>query len=298
MAYGDRVIQQRPPRSPMSDVLREFRRNKAGLLGLSVLVLIILTALMAPAIAPHDPDVPSLKDRMQPGFWEGNTAYPLGTDDLGRDLLSRLIYGGRVSLTVGFIAVGITLLFGTALGAIPSYYGGRVDLLVQRFVDLLLIFPDLILALVIIAILGPGLDKAMVAIGIVYVPRMSRLVRGSVLAVKESTYVLAADAIGATPWRIIRLHILPNIMGPMIVYLSLLLGDAILYAAALGFLGMGAQPPTAEWGAMLSKGRDFIILGGWWYATFPGAAIALTVVCLNLVGDALRDALDPKVRKD
>jgi ABC-type dipeptide/oligopeptide/nickel transport system permease subunit len=260
-------------------------------------VLIVLLALAAPLIVPHDPNQQSLGDRLSPGFWAGNTTYPLGTDNLGRDVLSRVIYGSRVSMAVGFIAIGITMAFGMTLGALSAYYGGGIDLMVQRVVDLMLIFPDLILALVIIAILGPGLSKAMVAIGIVYVPRMTRLVRGSVLSVKQSTFVDAARAIGATPGRIIRVHIVPNVIGPAIVYLSLLLGDAILYAAALGFLGMGAQPPTAEWGTMLSKGRDFIILGKWWYATFPGLAIALTVVCLNLVGDALRDALDPQLRR-
>jgi ABC-type dipeptide/oligopeptide/nickel transport system permease subunit len=286
-----------PPRSPWGDAVREFRRNKAGLFGLAVLVLIVVLAVAAPFVAPHDPNQQSLGDRLSPGFWAGNATYPLGTDDLGRDVLSRVIYGSRVSMAVGFIAVGITIVVGMTLGALSGYYGGITDLVGQRAVDLMLIFPDLVLALVIIAILGPGLGKAMIAIGIVYVPRMTRLVRGSVLSVKESTFVDAARALGAPSGRIIRAHILPNVIGPAIVYLSLLLGDAILYAAALGFLGMGAQPPTAEWGAMLSKGRDFIILGKWWYATFPGVAIALTVVCLNLVGDALRDALDPQLRK-
>lgn len=286
----------RPPRGLWADTMSQFARNKAGVFGMAALLLIVLLAIAAPLIVPHDPYEPNLSDRLVSGFWDGNFTYLLGTDDVGRDVLSRVIYGGRVSMAVGLIAVGITMVFGTMLGAVSGYYGGMVDLTAQRFVDLMLVIPDLILALVIIAVLGPGLEKAMIAIGIVYIPRMSRLVRGSVLSVKESTFIEAAEAAGATSGRIIRYHILPNIIGPAIVYLSLLLGDAILYAAALGFLGLGAQPPTAEWGAMLSKGRDFIVLGKWWYATFPGVAIAFTVVCLNLVGDALRDALDPQLR--
>jgi len=284
-------------RSPWGDAVREFRRSKAGVFGVAALLIIILFALFAPLVAPHDPNQINLGDRLSPGFWAGNGKYPLGTDNLGRDILSRVIYGGRVSMSVGFIAIGITMTFGMTLGATSAYYGGIIDLIAQRFVDLMLVFPDLLLALVIISILGPGLDKAMVAIGITYVPRMTRLVRGSVLSVKESTFVDAARSVGATSNRIVRVHLLPNIIGPAIVYLSLLLGDAILYAAALGFLGMGAQPPTAEWGSMLSEGREFIILGMWWYAIFPGLAIAFTVTCLNLVGDALRDALDPQLRE-
>jgi ABC-type dipeptide/oligopeptide/nickel transport system permease subunit len=266
------------------------------LLGLCCLVGIVILAVVAPLITDFDPNQPNLRNRFQPGIWAGDSEHLMGTDELGRDILTRTIYGGRVSMTIGLIAVGITTVFGTLLGAVSGFYGGVVDTLIGRLIDLMLVLPHLLLALVIIAILGPGLDKAMVAVGIVYVPRLARLVRGSVLAIKNSTYVDAARVIGAPDSRVIRTHILPNVMGPAVVFVSLLMGDAILYAAALGFLGLGAQPPTPEWGAMLSHGRDHIVTGRWWLSTFPGLAIVFTVICLNLVGDALRDALDPQVR--
>jgi ABC-type dipeptide/oligopeptide/nickel transport system permease subunit len=281
---------------PWQAVLREFARNRVALFGLLLLALVLGLAVAAPWITTHDPNAVSLRHRFEPGFWAGNREFFLGTDELGRDVLTRTIYGGRVSLTVGVIAVAITAIFGTLLGAVSGYYGGLVDLAIGRLVDLMLVLPLLLMALLFIAILGPGLDKAMIAIGLVYVPRMARVVRGAVLSVKESTYVEAAKMLGAGDGFLILRHILPNVMGPAIVYLSLLLGDAILVAAALGFLGLGAQPPTAEWGAMVSNGRDHIVTGRWWLSTFPGVAIAFTVVLLNTIGDALRDAFDPRTR--
>jgi ABC-type dipeptide/oligopeptide/nickel transport system permease subunit len=290
------IEEQHKARSLWQDAAREFGRNRVGLFGFLCLVLILILAAAAPWFTAHDPNQPNLQSRFEPGIWAGNTHNLLGTDELGRDILTRMIYGGRVSMTIGFIAVVITTVLGTLLGALSGYYGALLDMLIGRFIDLMLVLPHLLLALVIIAILGPGLDKAMIAVGIVYVPRMARLVRGSVLAIKSATYVEAARVIGASDGQVIRRHVLPNVMGPAIVFVSLLMGDAILYAAALGFLGLGAQPPTAEWGAMLSHGRDHMVTGNWWLSTFPGLAIAFTVVCLNLVGDALRDALDPQVR--
>ncbi len=291
-----KLLPERPPRSLWGDAVREFARNQGGLFGLTALIFIFVVVMAAPWVTAHPPNQPNLRHRLEPGFWAGNTENLLGTDSMGRDMWSRLVYGGRASLQVGVIAVGITMIVGTILGAVSGYYGGLIDLALMRLVDFMLVFPDLLLALVIISILGPGLNKAMIAIGLVYIPRMARLIRGSVLSVKELTFVEAAQVVGVRSGNIIWRHVLPNVIGPAIVYLSLLLGDAILYAAALGFLGLGAQPPKAEWGAMLSHGRDYIVLGQWWFATFPGLAISFTVICLNLIGDGLRDALDPRLR--
>jgi peptide/nickel transport system permease protein len=221
---------------------------------------------------------------------------PLGTDMLGRCILSRIIYGARVSLTVGFVAVGIATALGIAIGVTAGYYGKWIDSLLMRVVDILFSFPALLLAIVIVATIGQGLDRAMIAIGIVYSPQMARIMRGSVLYIKEMEYIEAQHAIGSSNRRIILRHVLPNSIAPVIVYGTLMMASAILDAAALGFLGLGAQPPTPEWGAMLSESRLYIVSGSWWAATFPGIAIIFAVLGLNLLGDGLRDILDPRLK--
>jgi ABC-type dipeptide/oligopeptide/nickel transport system permease subunit len=253
--------------------------------------------LLAPFLSPHDPVDAALYDQLKPPIWTkaGSTKNLLGTDDLGRDILSRLIYGARVSLLVAVVTVGIGVLFGSLLGAVSGYYKGFLDTIIMRFMDILLAFPHILLAIVIMAYMGPGLRNAMIAIGIVYIPRFARIIRASVLEEHEKDYVIASKAIGAKDWRIIFAAILPNCLAPLIVQTTLGFASAILDAAALGFLGLGAQPPTPEWGAMIAMGRSHI-LRAWWVMTFPGIAILLAVLGFNLFGDGLRDALDPRLR--
>jgi peptide/nickel transport system permease protein len=215
---------------------------------------------------------------------------------LGRCILSRIVYGARVSLSVGFVAVGIASALGIIIGVTAGYFGRWVDSLLMRIVDILFSFPALLLAIVIVATIGQGLDKAMIAIGIVYSPQMARIMRGSVLYIKEMEYIEAQKAIGSGNYRIIFRHVIPNSLAPVIVYGTLMMASAILDAAALGFLGLGAQPPTPEWGAMLSESRFYIVTGSWWAATFPGLAIVFAVLGLNLLGDGLRDILDPRLK--
>ena len=221
---------------------------------------------------------------------------PLGTDMLGRCILSRILHGARISLSVGFVAVGIAVLLGIAFGVTAGYYGGWIDSILMRIVDIMFSFPGLLLAIVIVAVIGQGLDKAMIAIGIVYSPQMARVMRSSVLYVRETEYIEAQRAIGSSNWRIVFRHVIPNSMAPIIVYGTLMMASAILDAAALGFLGLGAQPPNPEWGAMLSDSRLYIVSGAWWAATFPGIAIVFAVLGLNLLGDGLRDILDPRLK--
>lgn len=283
-----------------NELIRRFRYNKSAVFGLVILIVLVLSAIFANYIAPNDPNPspPQLSNKLKPGFWseEAVKGMPLGTDALGRDVLSRVIYGARVSLSAGFIAVGIATFFGIILGVLAGYYGGTVDAAVMRIVDIMFAFPALLLAIVIVAVIGQGLGKAMVAIGIVYTPQMARIVRSSVLYIKEMEYIEVQKAIGSSNWRIILRHVLPNSVAPVIVYGTLMLATAILDCAALGFLGLGAQPPTPEWGAMLSKSYSYIVSGAWWAATFPGIAILLSVLGLNLLGDGLRDILDPRLR--
>jgi peptide/nickel transport system permease protein/dipeptide transport system permease protein len=248
-------------------------------------------------IAPHDPVENALYDQLIPPMWEegGTAKHILGTDDLGRDMLSRLIFGARVSLMVGLVSVGIAVILGTLFGAIAGYFGGWPDNIIMRIMDIILAFPGILLAIVIVAYLGPGLKNAMVAIGVISIPRFARIVRASVLEENEKDYVLAARAVGARNRRIIFNTVLPNCLAPIIVQASLGFGSAILDAAGLSFLGLGAQPPIPEWGAMIAMGRS-MILRAWWVMTFPGIAILLGVLGFNLLGDGLRDALDPRLR--
>ncbi len=284
-------------RHPFLDQLEQLWRNKTAVAGLLVITLFVLTAILAPFLSPHNPVEASLYDQIIPPIWEegGTWKNILGTDDLGRDILSRLVYGARVSLVVALATVGIAVFFGSFLGAISGYYKGFLDNIIMRFMDILLAFPHILLAIVIMAYLGPGLTNAMIAIGIIYIPRFARIVRASVLEECEKDYVTASRSVGARDWRIIFVAILPNCLAPLIVQTSLGFASAILDAAALGFLGLGAQPPTPEWGAMIAMGRSHI-LRAWWVMTFPGIAILFAVLGFNLFGDGLRDALDPRLR--
>ncbi len=281
----------------MLEQLSQMWRNKTAVAGMIIIAIFILIAIFAPYISPHDPVETSLYDQLKPPVWyEGGTAKNLlGTDDLGRDILSRLIYGARISLLVSVISVSLAFFFGTLIGAISGYKKGWIDNIVMRLMDIILSFPYILLAIVIVAYLGPGLENAMIAIGITYIPRFARIVRGSVLEECEKDYVTAARAIGAKEFRIIFLAILPNCLGPLIVQTTLNFASAILDAAALSFLGLGAQPPTPEWGAMIAQSRSLILRASW-VMTLPGLAILFAVLGFNLLGDGLRDALDPRLR--
>ena len=282
------------------EMIRRFKYNKSAVFGLILILILVFCGIFANIIAPNDPtpSPPELEKSLKPGFWsdEGLENTPLGTDMLGRCIFSRILHGARISLTVGFVAVGIAALIGIVLGVTAGYYGGWIDSILMRIVDILFSFPGLLLAIVIVAVIGQGLDKAMIAIGIVYSPQMARIIRGSVLYVKETEYIEAQKAIGSSNWRIVIRHVLPNSLAPIIVYGTLMMASAILDAAALGFLGLGAQPPAPEWGAMLSESRFYIVSGAWWAATFPGIAIIFAVLGLNLLGDGLRDILDPRLK--
>ncbi|RLF93005.1 ABC transporter permease [Thermococci archaeon] len=285
-------------RTRRQDIIKQLRKNKTAMIGLVMLLAIFILCIGAPIFAPHDPYDADLDRGNRPGFWSDDCipGYYLGTDYLGRDLLSRILYGGRVTLSVGFVALGFALIAGTSMGMAAGYFGGKIDSILMRIVDILFAYPALLLALVIAGTLGRGIDKAMLAIGVVYTPQMARVMRGAVLTIKETEYIEAEHAIGSSTSRIIFKHVLPNSMAPIIVYSTLMLATAILDAAALGFLGVGAQSPSPEWGLALSIARRYLITGAWWAATFPGVAILLSVISLNLLGDGLRDALDPRLK--
>lgn len=272
-------------------VWRRFKRNRAALAGGVILLAFLLAGLFAPYVAPHDP-YDSYLERSLEGTSPDSA---LGRDELGRDILSRLIYGARLSLVIGVISVSIGVMSGVPLGAASGYFGGWFDLLVQRLIDVMLAFPGILLAIILVAILGVGLPQVMVAVGIVSIPTYTRLVRGQVLSLRSQEFVEAARALGASAGRIIARHILPNTLAVIIVQSSLQIASAILSAAALGFLGLGAQPPAAEWGAMLSSARQYLRLAPH-TVVYPGLAIMITVLGFNLLGDGLRDALDPRLR--
>ncbi len=271
------------------DIWRQFRKQRLGLIGGGILCMLLLVALLAPVLAPYDPLAQDLYQRLQ----SPSTDHWFGTDDFGRDILSRIVYGSRISLRIGLIAISLALTGGTLFGLVAGYRGGMVDMLIMRLMDLMLAFPSILLAIAIVAVIGPGIENAILAVSIVLVPQFARLVRSSVLTVREATYVEAARALGATESRLLFYSILPNCTAPLIVQTTLGMGTAILDAAGLSFLGMGAQPPVPEWGAMLSGGRE-LLLRAPWVMTFPGLAIFTVVLGLNLFGDGLRDALDPK----
>ena len=275
-----------------------FSVNSGAVLGLIVFILLLLVAIFAPLLAPHLPDVQDKTAFLLPPVWQegGKAEYILGTDPVGRDILSRLLYGARFSLLIGAVVVTLSLFTGITLGLIAGYFRGWVDAMIMRLMDLILAFPSLLLALVMVTILGPGLFNAMLAIALTLQPHFARLTRAAVMAEKNREYVVAAKVAGAGHPRLMLMTILPNCLAPLIVQATLSFSDAILGAAALGFLGLGAQPPTPEWGTMLATAREFI-LRAWWVVTFPGLAILITVLAINLVGDGLRDALDPKLRR-
>jgi len=270
--------------------LRRVARHRGAIVGAFLIGGLLLGALLAPYVTRYDPNAPHFDLRLQPP----SAAFPLGTDSFGRDIMSRLAYGGRISLTVGAISVILSFAVGVPLGIAAGYYGGRLDDVIMRAVDVWLAFPGLLLAIGIVAVLGPGLQNVLLAIGISGVPGVCRLVRGSVLPVKEEAYVEVARAVGGSEGRIIRVHILPNVLAPVVVLLTLRLGTAILTGVGLSFLGLGVQPPAAEWGAMVWEGRAYL-QQAWWVSTIPGIAIFLSVMGVNVLGDGLRDALDPRL---
>ncbi|MDR7421612.1 MAG: ABC transporter permease [Armatimonadota bacterium] len=272
-------------------VLHRYARNRLALAGLWVVGLVVGAALLAPVVAPADPAKPDFTNLLQPP----SRAHLLGTDDLGRDILSRVIYGARTSLLAGCVSVGLAVLVGLPLGLVSGYYRGPLDNFLMRLTDALLSFPFLVLALAIAAVLGTGLVKAMIAIGIVFTPGFIRLARGQVLSERERTYVEAARALGARDGRILWRHILPNTLSPVLVQASLAMAAAITAEATLSFLGLGTQPPTPSWGSMLNIAQAYLGRAPW-LALWPGLAIFLTVLSLNLVGDGLREVLDPRLR--
>jgi dipeptide transport system permease protein len=275
-----------------------FSENRGAVIGLWVFLLLIVIAVLAPVIAPYGPAQRLPGANLLPPFWEtgGSTAHLLGTDAIGRDMLSRLLYGARYSLFIGVVVTTIALVGGIFIGVIAGYFRGWVDTVIMRIMDIILAFPSLLLALVLVAVLGPGLTNAMIAIALVMQPHFVRLTRAAVMSEKSRDYVTAAKVSGASHLRLMFRTILPNCMAPLIVQATLSFSNAILDAAALGFLGLGAQPPTPEWGTMLAEAREFI-LRAWWVVTFPGLAILITVLAINLMGDGLRDALDPKLKR-
>lgn len=276
---------------------KQFSQNKGAIAGLFIIGVLIFLAFFAPWLAPYSPTQLHDEALRLPPFWTetGLFTYPLGTDDLGRDLLSRLIHGSRVSMAIGFSVVTISLLIGTFLGMFAGYFGGWTDKIIMRFIDILMSLPSILLAIVVVAILGPGLINAIIAVSIVAIPNFTRIVRASVMAEKEKEYVQASMSFGASPLRTLIKEVMPNCMAPLIVQASLGFSDGILNAAALGFLGLGAQPPTPEWGIMLSDARIFISTSPW-MVTLPGLFILLSVLGFNLLGDGLRDALDPRLK--
>jgi len=276
----------------MPKIIRDLGRNKLAILGAIIVMGIIITAIFAPYLAPNSFREQDLRARLSPP----SSDYPLGTDALGRCVLSRIIFGSRIALTYGIVIVSISALLGITLGLIAGFFGSYADTIIMRLVDITLSFPVLVLALAIVSALGPGLYNVMVVLGIVGWSTYARLVRGQVLSVRETDYVVAARALGASNRRMILFHILPNVIGPAIVVATLHFPSALIAASALSFLGMGAQPPIPCWGAILADGRAYLRTAHW-IATFPGIAIMLTVLGFNFIGDGLRDVLDPRLRK-
>lgn len=293
-----------PPEGPFEPakrgrLRRSLFRAKPALLALIILFLITLIALFAPSLAPHEPDRVNVELRLLPPYWQegGSPSYPLGTDSLGRDILSRLIYGARVSLLVGFSSVLVSGFLGIVLGLISGFYGGKADDLIMGFADIQLAFPFILLAIIIMAVLGAGVMNIILVLGIARWVSYGRVVRGQVIATRELEFVEAARAIGHKNFRIMVVHILPNIMAPVIVIGSFAVAGNIISEASLSFLGLGIPPSIPTWGSMLAEGREYL-RRAWWLATFPGLSIMLTVLSINVLGDWLRDYLDPRISKE
>ena len=289
---------QPAPPSPLRDFWRYFSANKGAVAGLAIVLGVMLLAALAPWIAPYAPNLTDNTVFLVPPAWQagGSSAHLLGTDAIGRDILSRLIHGARLSLVIGVAVVALSVIAGTVLGLLAGYFRGVFEIAVMRMMDIILTLPSLLLAIVIVAILGPGLMNAMLAVAIVVLPHYVRITRAAVISEVSRDYVTAARMGGAGHIRLMFSEVLPNCTAPLIVQASLGISTAILDAAALGFLGLGAQPPAPEWGTMLADAREFV-LRAWWVVTFPGLAILITVLAFNLLGDGLRDALDPKLKR-
>ncbi|MCW4630376.1 MULTISPECIES: dipeptide ABC transporter permease DppC [Marinomonas] len=286
------------PMTPMQEFWHYFSSNKGAVAGLVVILIICFMAVFANFVAPHSPSDQYRDALLLPPAWleGGNWSYVLGTDDVGRDILSRLIYGSRLSIAVGIVAVTASLVMGILLGLIAGYFKGLIDTAIMRIVDIMLAMPSLLLAIAIVAILGPSIVNAALAISIVSLPHYVRLTRAATMAEMSRDYVTSSKVIGAGPLRLMFICILPNCLAPLIVQATLGFSSAILDMAALGFLGLGAQPPTPEWGSMLADALQFV-QRAWWVVTFPGLMILITVLAFNLMGDGLRDALDPKLKQ-
>jgi dipeptide transport system permease protein len=286
------------PPHPLSEFWSYFSQNAGAVAGLVVIVVLILLALFADLVAPHSPILTNNAVFLKPPFWQtgGSLSYPLGTDAIGRDILSRLIHGARLSLLIGIAVVALSVVAGTILGLVAGFFRGVTEILIMRLMDITLTLPSLLLAIVIVAILGPGLMNAMLAVAIVLLPHYVRIARAAVITEVSKDYVMAAKVAGAGRLRLMFKEVLPNCAAPLIVQATLGISTAILDAAALGFLGLGAQPPLPEWGTMLADAREFV-LRAWWVVTLPGIAILVTVLAFNLLGDGLRDALDPKLKR-
>jgi peptide/nickel transport system permease protein len=275
----------------MKRAVRHFVFNPLSLLGILFIVLLVFTGVLAPILAPYDPVEISPDRRLAPP----SSANWLGTDEVGRDILSRVIHGARISLEIGVTIVFFAAVIGLIIGLVSGYFGGVLDQTLMRFTDMFMSFPTLILAIAMTAALGPSLFNAVLAMIIVWWPIYARLIRGEVLAVREKEYIRAVRALGARPFKIIFFHVLPNTIDVVVIRASIDFGNAVMFCAALSFIGLGAQPPQPEWGAMVTTGRDYL-RDAWWLVTFPGLAIFLTVMGFNLFGDSLRDFLDPKLR--
>ena len=286
------------PPGPLRAFWQSFSANKGAVFGLVVVCLLLLMAAFAPWLAPHSPYETNSAAFLLPPFWQegGSTRYLLGTDAIGRDILSRLMYGSRLSLSIGAVVVVIALVIGVTLGLIAGFYRGIIEVAIMRMMDIILTLPSLLLAIVIVAILGPGLINAMLAVAVVVLPHYVRITRAAVITEVSKDYVTAARISGAGTLRLMFSEVLPNCAAPLIVQASLGVSTAILDAAALGFLGLGAQPPSPEWGTMLADAREFV-MRAWWVVTLPGLMIVLAVLAFNLLGDGLRDALDPKLKR-
>ena len=286
------------PPSPLREFWGYFRANRGAVGGLVIVVAVLLMAAFANVLAPYSPNLTNNAAFLQPPAWQtgGSWAYPLGTDAIGRDILSRLIYGARLSLLIGIAVVALSIVVGITLGLLAGFARGVTEIAIMRLMDITLTLPSLLLAIVIVAILGPGLMNAMLAVAIVLLPHYVRIARAALITEVSKDYVTAARANGAGVLRLMFNEVLPNCAAPLIVQASLGVSTAILDAAALGFLGLGAQPPLPEWGTMLADAREFV-LRAWWVVTFPGVMILVTVLAFNLLGDGLRDALDPKLKR-